>query len=140
MTSGRAADGSEERRDDDIRRLVHTAVAAETVQLVRTFREEDGRGARAAVGVTDVFAALRAAQVDVLLVHDDPDDDRLAWYGDEPGDVGSDRTDLMSSSPDQGRLVDVAIRAALGTGASVRVVPGVDGLDDSIAAILRWAD
>jgi hypothetical protein len=34
--------------------------------------------------------------------------------------------------------VDVAIRAALGTGAGVRLVPKAGGPTDGLGAILRW--
>jgi hypothetical protein len=39
----------------------------------------------------------------------------------------------------QGRLADVAIRAALGTGAGVRVVPEHGGPAEGVGALLRWS-
>jgi hypothetical protein len=38
-----------------------------------------------------------------------------------------------------GRLVDVAVNAALRTGATVRVVPDAAVLDDGLGALLRWS-
>lgn len=80
-----------------------------------------------------------------LLVRDDPGDDRSAWFGEEPGQVALDREALVVESeptPVEGRLVDVAVRAALGTGAEVRVLdPETDGRgpDGGVGAVLRYA-
>ena len=137
---GRAADGSQAQREREVARLVRTVVAADTVALLRAFAEEDGRGARAANGVAATMEALRRSQVDVLLVHDDGGDDESAFFGAEPGDVGVSRADVLSDGAQQGRLVDVAVRAALRTGAAVRVVPDVAVLDGPLGAILRWSD
>jgi hypothetical protein len=41
--------------------------------------------------------------------------------------------------PAEGRLVDIAVRAALGTGAGIRVVGAGAGLEGGIGAILRWS-
>ena len=53
---------------------------------------------------------------------------------------GSDLTDLGVEGPRQGSLADVALRAALGTGAGVRMIPGAGGPRGGIGAILRWRD
>jgi hypothetical protein len=45
---------------------------------------------------------------------------------------------LNLGRPRQGRLVDAAIRAALATGAGVRVVPNAGPVNDGMGAILRW--
>jgi hypothetical protein len=141
IAGGRAADGSAEARDEDIARLVRTTVAQHTVELLRALEQEEGRHARAANGAVETLHALQRSQVDVLLVHDDADDDRTAWFTGEPGIVAVDRDELeaMGSSPvTSARLVDVAVNAALRTGAGVRVVPDAAVLDEGIAAILRW--
>lgn len=36
-------------------------------------------------------------------------------------------------------LADVLVRAALGTGAGVRIVPAESGITDGVVAILRWS-
>ena len=142
ITPGRAADGSDAHRDAEVARLVRTAVAERTVELLRTFEQEDGRGARAANGVGETFSALQQSQVDVLLVHDDGSDERTAWFAADPGIVAVDEAELAAfgvAEPRRGRLLDVAVNAALRTGASVRVVPAAAALHDSVAAILRWS-
>jgi peptide subunit release factor 1 (eRF1) len=142
MPSGRAADGSDDRRVEDVDRLVHTAVAEQTVALLQALAEEDGRDARAANGEVETFDALARSQVDVLLVHDDGEDERQAWWSGAHGVAALDRStlDVLGSGADpvQDRLVDVAVTAALRAGASVRVVPDAAVLQDGIAALLRW--
>lgn len=79
--------------------------------------------------------------MDALLVHDAADDGRTAWFGPDPTHVAPTRAalrDLGVDSPRQGRLVDVAVRATLGTGAGIRVVPAGAGVGEDPGAILRW--
>jgi hypothetical protein len=126
-------------------RLVDTIVAADTRALIQKFKEERGQTDRAADGVAATVSALNSAQVDVLLVHDDPDDDRSLWFGDDPvtpipiATSPTDLKDLGVDSPTEGRLVDVLVRAAAGTGASVRIVPKAGGPTESVGAVLRWS-
>jgi peptide subunit release factor 1 (eRF1) len=122
VSGGRAAGTDGARTDDAVDRLVRTAVADATVALTHKLREELGQHDRGVVGVAPTFEALQKGQVEVLLVHDDPDDTRT--YGDASG----------------ARLVDVAIRDAVATGAAVRVMPDVEVLEEGIGALLRWAE
>jgi hypothetical protein len=141
ITHGRAADGSEDVRDATVDRLVRTVVAQETVDLLHAF--DDQTGARAANGADATLGALARSQVDVLLVHDDEADGRTAWVADQPGLVASRRevlADMGATGLREGRLVDVAVNAALRTGAAVRVVPDVASIEEGLAAILRWSD
>lgn len=141
ITAGRAADGSESRREADIERLVDSVVAEETVGLLHAF--EDQTGARAVNGVAATIAALQRSQVDVLFVHDDADDERTACVAPSAGVIGVERDELEAMGATEiveGRLIDVAINAALRTGAAVRIVPDVAMIDDGLAAVLRWAD
>ena len=64
------------------------------------------------------------------------------------GDLGAGKTTFTQGfgrglgvdEPVEGRLVDVAVRAALGTGAGIRVVPpGAAGPTDGMGAVLRWS-
>jgi hypothetical protein len=47
---------------------------------------------------------------------------------------------MCVAAPTEGRLVDVALRAALGSGAGIRIVPDSRQLDGRVGAILRWTD
>jgi hypothetical protein len=141
VDGGRSPDGSGPVLAAEVARVLDEAVAADTAALVAKLAEERGQADRAADGADAVLAALAEARVDVLLVRDHRDDERSAWFGPEPSSVaatGVALRDLGVESPEQGRLVDVAVRAALGTGAGVRVVPDDADLPEGLAAILRW--
>jgi hypothetical protein len=139
----RSPDGSVDAGVEDVTRLVATAVAADTTAMLAKFREERGQADRAADGPGPTLEALSRAQVEVLLVHADPDDGRTAWFGTEAIPV-ADRPDDLSAlgvaRPQLGPLTEVAIRAALGTGAGLRLIPGAGGPDGGLGAILRWRD
>jgi hypothetical protein len=139
----RNAGASIDEAAEEITRQIDTVVAEQTTRLLQEFREEKGQRDRAADGPERVVEALQAAIVDTLLVHDDPDDDRTAWFGPEPGHLALERDDLVSGmgveEPRQGRLVDGCIRAAVATGADVRIVPGAV-VTDGLGAVLRRTD
>ncbi len=141
VEGGRSPDGSVDGVAAEVDRLVAWAVAQDTDQLLAKFRQELGQDDQAADGPARTFEALAMAQVDVLLVHDDPGDDRQAWFGPEPTQVALTEDTLAAMGVDEprhARRADVAVRAALGTGAGVRVVPP-KGASDGLGAILRWS-
>lgn len=124
---------------DDVVRQVATVAAEDTVALLREFREERGQQDRAADGVPATVAALQMAQVATLLLHADPDDGRTAWFGPEPALLALSHDELSGfgvQAPVEARLQDVLVRAALGTGAAVRIVPGAT-VTDGVGAVLR---
>lgn len=143
VSGGRSEDGSEQSFEEAARIAVGLAVNADTDALVEKFREERGQSDRAAEGAEATLNALAMAAVDILLLApDDPDDARTAWFGADPTQLGLREDDLRSlgvEEPTDGRLVDVAVRAALGTGAGIRVVEPGAGVDGGIGAILRWS-
>jgi len=126
---------------DDVVKLAANVVAEDTVDILRLFKQERGQSDLAVEGAKNTIEALAAARVDTLLIHDDPDDDRSAWFGPEPGMVALTKkalTELGAPKPQKARLVDVAIRAAFTTGAAVRIVPSVGSVKQGIGAILRF--
>jgi Bacterial archaeo-eukaryotic release factor family 2 len=142
VPGSRSEDGSQDERETEIRRWIRTAVAEDTVAVLELYDQELGQHDRAVTGPEQTFEALRESRVDTLLINDDPDDDRQAFFdADEPGLVALDRTvfrELGRSPEGPARLTDVAIRACLLTGAAIRVVPKLRKLDGGIGAILRW--
>jgi peptide subunit release factor 1 (eRF1) len=135
----RAPGGDAAKLGDEVRRLVRTRWAEDEVALLRRFREEDGQHDKAANGSELVIKALQAAMVATLLVHDDEDDERTAWFGPDPTHVSIDAGDLEAmgvDDPREARLVDIVVRAAFGTGAVVRLVP-VGTVRDGVGALLR---
>jgi peptide subunit release factor 1 (eRF1) len=141
IEGGRAPGTDVDELAEEVVKLVATTVAEDSVALLRTFKQERGQNDLAAEGMAATLAALASAQVDTLLVHDDPDDTRTAWFGPGPGMVAEDSQtlrDLGVEDPQEGRLVDVAIRAAFTTGASVRIIPSVGSVADGLGAVLRF--
>jgi len=143
VSGGRSADGSDDEFHEQARVAVELAVNADTDDLMEKFREERGQDHRAAEGPRATLAALAMGAVDVLLVApDDPADARTAWFGPDPTQLAAtadDLRDLGVDEPIEGRLVDVAVRAALGTGAGIRVVEAGAALEGGMGAILRWS-
>src|SRR3546814_2253910 len=88
------------------------------------FKEEIGQQDLAVGGMAPTIDALNQAAVAVLLVHDDVDD-QTAWAGPEPVPLGLQRDADAIAGHDihEVRLADAIVRAALATGASVRVIP-----------------
>ena len=131
--------------------LVAATVEADNRALLDRFAEELGQAAagagnRAVEGAAATLAALGRGQVETLLLTGlFLDDERTAWFGSAPTDVGADRDALAGlgvPDPVEGRLADVAIRAALGTGAGVRVLEVADrsrhGPAEGLGALLRF--
>jgi hypothetical protein len=86
--------------------------------------------------------ARRRGAVGVLLVHDDVDDTRQAWFGPWPEHSALTKQELEDmgvTDTSTARLVDVTIRAAAGTGAGIRIVPSPGGPLEGLGAILRWS-
>jgi hypothetical protein len=142
VPGSRSEDGSGPAGEEEAARWLRTAVAEDTRSLLARFDEELGQADRAAAGWADVFASLREGRVEVLLVHDDggegPD---ASFVPDQPGLVALRAEELTSLGAEDvrtARATDVAIRAALLTGADLRIVPTTPRLSEGVGAILRW--
>lgn len=135
----RSADGSERHSEEAVRRALETTVAADTARLLAQLAELEAKSL-GNEGAEAVLTSLTAAQVGVLLLHDDPADERTAFFSREPFVVSSDRTSVedLGGEVEEARLVDVAIYGAFCTGAGVRMAPGTP-LQDGIGALLRFA-
>lgn len=123
---------------EEIDRSVRSVEAERTVETIEQFRSALP-SSRAVIGPERVFEALRRGLVDRLLVHDELDDGRQAWFGAEPSAIALDGATLHGLGVDglrAGRLIDVAVRGALLLGGSVRVVPGAV-LEAGLGALLR---
>lgn len=142
VEGSRAADGSVDAVASEAVTMVATAVASDTADLLAKFREELGQHDRAANGPEGVAAALEAGQVETLLLHDDPDDERTCWIGPEPFHLALEAgvlKDMGVDDPLEVRLVDGFLRAAVGTSARVRIVPSASVLEGGVGAVLRWS-
>ena len=105
-------------------RVVADIAARRTRDLLNVLRTQHAAGAGCA-GLEATLTALAEGRVETLLVHDDVDDERRATLA-----RGGETVD--------GRLVDVAIHAALSTDAAVHMIPPVGDVTDGLGAILRW--
>jgi peptide subunit release factor 1 (eRF1) len=126
----------------EARRRVEILVDQETAATLQRFQEEVGQRDLAVQGKDNTLEALSRAQVETLLVYDHVEDDRPAFFTSEPVPVAATEARLgeMGVEPrTKGRMVDVVIRAALGTGAGVRIIPAESGVADNVGALLRWA-
>lgn len=137
---GRSPDGSVDHVAAEAVRLVDTEVG---VQTRRALEEIEAKAAHAlaVTGAADVVRALDEARVEVLYVPGGPAEEPLGWFGDEPVPVALSPATLSDMGVDRSTpapLVDVCIRAALGTDAGLRVVPSDRALPERLAALLRW--
>ena len=119
--------------------MVLTVAAEDRRDMLRSFADARGEG-RAADGPDDTLAALREGRAATLVLHDDPSDDRLAWFVPDTGQVATDPSSFAIGTPIQARLIDVAMWAAHRSGADIHMVPGsaATGPTGSIGAILRF--
>lgn len=109
---------------DDIVRELSDRVARDVRDLVGRVKDRISAGT-ASTDVDDVLTGLTEGRVEHLLVNDDGSDEptTTAAHGDIPAGA---------------RVVDVAIAAALRSGADITVVPRVAVMEGPIAALYRW--
>ena len=120
--------------------------------MLEGLREELGQRDLAVEGLNATVGALVQARVAALLIAD-VGDARL-WVGDDPMQLAAKPDDLRAlgvEAPREVDAVDALIRAALASGAGVRLYDTRDpdgplALDpaaaprDGVGALLRWAD
>jgi hypothetical protein len=145
VAGGRGQDGSDGLVDERVRAVVARHVVDRTLTLLEDYAQERGQHKRACDGLEDVVAALRKAQVQTLLITTAADQDATLFFGPDPSQLAmtaSELVDLGVDAPQSGPAVDVLLRAAVGTGADVEVVP--HEMEQSprggVGAVLRYAD
>jgi Bacterial archaeo-eukaryotic release factor family 2 len=142
LPGGRHPDGSSSARDAAIAHRLAAHADEENARALAAFDAGRGPRGRAVEGVANTLSALAAGRVRTLLVADDPGDHRVAWFG--PRTLCLDESSLPGAgdgaSLQTGRLVDIAVRAALLTDADVRVVDVADAADmaEGIGALCRF--
>jgi peptide subunit release factor 1 (eRF1) len=141
-------EGSPEAPFEEIReRVVQEAVAyvaRKLAAILDRFQEERGQHDLAADGVEATFEALRRASVGRLLVTENAPQGN-AWFsrGTESAVALKKETltDIGLSDVEQGDLIDVLVRGALGTGANVSELPALSedrGPKQGVGALLRY--
>jgi hypothetical protein len=127
---------------DEVHELVERHVREQTEAVLARFREEEGQHDKAVEGVAATATALAQAKVAVLLIADEGDDERTLWFGSDPALLASDAQELKAfgvDSPKEGPVRDVLMRAALGTGARIRLVDDATKLEEGVGGLLRWS-
>lgn len=121
--------------------VARAAADEATAQQLSRFAEQRRPDGLAVEGEGATLAALARGQVATLLVASDTED-RTAWFGAEPTQVQPVTLPEPEgwAQPATGPLVDVAIRAALLTGAHVLVLPpeSPGAPADAIGGICRF--
>jgi hypothetical protein len=145
VPGGRGHDGSEALVRQRIADAVSRHVAGATLDLLADYSQERGQDKRACEGVEEVVHALRKAQVQTLLVTTGADQDAQLWFGPEATMLGTTRDEVVglgAEKPKQGRLVEVLLRAAAGTGADAQLVPHQheNAPRGGVGALLRYSD
>jgi hypothetical protein len=146
--SGLRSGGDDDALAEAVAEAAREAATRERHQVLDRFDQLAGRPDGAvARGLPQVLAALRAEQVDTLLIDGNVTREDLVWIGEQPAHVALDRADMeaMGVSPLAQVPVDAALlRAAAGTGAEFYPLGGGrTGLvgrpvPDGVAALLRW--
>ena len=148
QTGGRADGIDEEKLDAEVDAVVARASAEVDRAVLDRYAEARGRAESgvgdvlAAAGIADTVAALRQAQVDTLLLVDDPSSELRAWIGPDPAHLALDAAELAAlgvTDPVQVRLDAALVRAAAGTDAAiVTLASGQLDLPQGIGATLRY--
>ena len=141
LDHGSRADGADlDGLRTDVEHVLADLIARQTTEHLERFgsaRANDG----AVDGVADTLRAVFEGRVELLLVHADPDDERTAWFGPEPGQVSADQATLeaLGLEAEEGPLLEVALRGAHGTGSQTWFVPahGTSAPAEGIGAVLR---
>jgi len=115
------------------------------MDLLADYAQERGQAKRACDGVADVVAALRKAQVQTLIITTGIGQHGTLLFGPEPTHLATtaqELRDLGATDVAEGPMVDVLLRAAIATGADVRLVPGEleTAPQQGVGALLRYDD
>ena len=143
MNEGGRAEGADRSViDERVQALIAEHEAAEDAKVLEQISAASAHGL-AVTGTALVVEALRKAQVETLVLADDPDDEQL-FVGTSPLEIGVSSEDMAALGVTDAAQVPVEralVRAAVGSNAGVVVVPraAMPG-DISVAAVLRYTD
>jgi hypothetical protein len=142
ISGGRSPDGSQPHRTDRLAEVVRSVATGWTAELLTTFAEQLAPHGLAVDGELATLEALAEGRVAELLVVLGHDDTRTAWFGEEPAQIlpTTQNPPASWSRHDRGPLLDLAVRAALLTGAQVHVLdPDTAGTPaEGIGALCRF--
>jgi hypothetical protein len=143
MNEGGRAEGADRSViDRRVEELIAENDAAEQAEVVEQIQAASAHGL-ALTGTALVVEALRKAQVETLVLAEEPDDEQLL-IGLSPLEIGVDEADMAALGVTDAARVPAdraLLRAAVGSNAGVVVVPrsALPG-DIPVAAVLRYTD
>lgn len=137
----RAAGADQSALDDVTVQVIAETAAAHAATALDRFGMQEGVGA----GLDAVVGALQRAQVDTLLIVDDPSSTDELWVGPEPTEIAiraEELTGLRDGPPQRVRADDALLRALVGTDAAVTLLDANEApeLTDGVGAVLRYVD
>jgi hypothetical protein len=139
--AGSRAPGADEEALDESTVI---AVAEVAEQQAVDARDRFGAQEGAGDGLPAVVAALQRAQVDTLLLVDDPSSTDHAWIGSEANQLALSRDEVAAmgvADPRRVRADAALVRALVGTDAGIVFVgPDEVDLQHGVGAVLRWND
>lgn len=143
-SGGRAGGVSETALADEVHSAVLRHVWRGRRDVLASLQQAIGRGDYGVAGVGPVVEVLRKAQIDTLVLSDDPSSTLSAFVGPRPLDLALAETELEAlgvSVLGRDRFDSAVVRALAGTAAEILIVPGAhEFVTDGIAALLRYTD
>lgn len=140
----RAEGASREALDAEVHAALLRHIWAERHDILARLQQAVGRHDYAVTGISAVMDALRKAQVDTLVLSDDPSSTATAWIGPDPlllTGADTELSDLGVTDIQQDRLDAALVRALAGSGAGLVITPGGHQyVQQGIAALLRYTD
>lgn len=140
--AGSRAAGADPTALDDVtvQVIAETAAARAASDLDRFGMQE-----RVGAGLDAVVGALQRAQVETMLIVDDPSSIAELWIGPEPTEIAvraEDLAELGIGRPQRVRADDALLRALVGTDAALTLLDANEApeLTDGVGAVLRYVD
>ncbi|HEV2888666.1 MAG TPA: Vms1/Ankzf1 family peptidyl-tRNA hydrolase [Jatrophihabitans sp.] len=140
----RAEGASREALDAEVRSALLHHIWAERRDVLARLQQAVGRHDYAVTGISAVLDALRKAQVDTLVLSDDPSSTATCSIGPDPlllAGTDAELADLGISDIQHDRLDAALVRALAGSAAGLVITPGGHQyVEQGIAALLRYTD
>lgn len=145
LEHGARAEGtSREALDAGVRSALLHHVWAERRDVLARLQQAVGRHDYAVTGIPAVLEALRKAQVDTLVLSDDPSSTAACSIGPDPlllAGTDAELRDLGVTDIRHDRLDAALVRALAGSAAGLVITPGAHQyVEQGIAALLRYTD
>lgn len=136
---GRAAGASADALEAVVHHEVLRVAWRQRHEVLEHLNQNLGRGEYAVAGANEVAQALRMAQVDTVVLSDDPSSTLRAWIGAAPSEFGLAGSESEGEPVEHDRYDAALVRAVIATGAKLLITPGAhDYVPDGIGALLRY--